>query len=412
MCTGSCARRPAWSSSSTSRGEPPRLSPMAVGRSGSTITRYSYRSRRTEPTHRTAVAASPSSPSRGRVQRRFPCLRHPALLIRGQRSTYTWVQATAPFSLTSCSRRNDTGWHRVTPDDTGRHVAPRSVPGRTSLRIRCPKGRGSSTLPSRTHSDLRIFVSGVSDLAKGTPFLLTLAHRNKPDSRDLQGRLLRNPGAPSRIIRGSPVPQLAGSRSVHHRLIRSRTSPLIVAQGAEAGGHVWGSIGTLVLLPTVVDAVSPTPVIAAGGIGDGRGLAAVLVLGAQAAWMGTRFVVADKTPSDPAYRDRIVLANENDAVLSSGVFDRAFEDAPVRTLNNSTLRRWRESGSPEAGRRPGENDVVAHREDGSPILRYATNPPNPRVAGRSRSDVQLRRSVRRPGPPSPACGGDRARGGC
>jgi nitronate monooxygenase len=57
------------------------------------------------------------------------------------------------------------------------------------------------------------------------------------------------------------------------------------------------------------------------------------------------------------------------------VFDRAFEDAPVRTLNNSTLRRWRESGSPKAGRRPGENDVVAHREDGSPILRYATNPP-------------------------------------
>jgi NAD(P)H-dependent flavin oxidoreductase YrpB (nitropropane dioxygenase family) len=88
---------------------------------------------------------------------------------------------------------------------------------------------------------------------------------------------------------------------------------VIVAQGAEAGGHVWGSIGTLVLVPTVVDAVSPTPVIAAGGIGDGRGLAAVLVLGAQAAWMGTRFVVADETPSDPAYRDRIVLANETDA---------------------------------------------------------------------------------------------------
>jgi NAD(P)H-dependent flavin oxidoreductase YrpB (nitropropane dioxygenase family) len=88
---------------------------------------------------------------------------------------------------------------------------------------------------------------------------------------------------------------------------------VIVAQGAEAGGHVWGSIGTFVLVPTVVDAVSPTPVIAAGGIGDGRGLAAVLVLGAQAAWMGTRFVVADETPSDPAYRDRIVLANETDA---------------------------------------------------------------------------------------------------
>jgi nitronate monooxygenase len=173
---------------------------------------------------------------------------------------------------------------------------------------------------------------------------------------------------------GALVMHTIGTAEEARRAVDSGVD-VIVAQGAEAGGHVWGSIGTLVLVPTVVDAVSPTPVIAAGGIGEGRGLAAVLALGAQAAWMGTRFVVADETPSDPAYRDRIVLASETDAVLSSGVFDRGFENAPVRTLNNSTLRRWREAGSPEAGRRPGENDVVAHREDGSPILRYATNPP-------------------------------------
>jgi nitronate monooxygenase len=173
---------------------------------------------------------------------------------------------------------------------------------------------------------------------------------------------------------GALVMHTIGTAEEARRAVDSGVD-VIVAQGAEAGGHVWGSIGTLVLVPTVVDAVSPTPVIAAGGIGDGRGLAAVLVLGAQAAWMGTRFVVADEGPSDPAYRDRIVQASETDAVLSSGVFDRGFEDAPVRTLDNSTLRRWREAGSPEAGRRPGEDDVVAHREDGSPILRYATNPP-------------------------------------
>jgi hypothetical protein len=58
---------------------------------------------------------------------------------------------------TACSRRNDTGWHRTTSDETGRHVEPGSVPGRSNLRIRCPKGRGSSTLPSRTPSDRRIF---------------------------------------------------------------------------------------------------------------------------------------------------------------------------------------------------------------------------------------------------------------
>lgn len=52
--------------------------------------------------------------------------------------------------LTACSRQDDPRWHRTTPNDTGRHVEPGSVPGWTNLRIRCPKGRGSSTLPSRT----------------------------------------------------------------------------------------------------------------------------------------------------------------------------------------------------------------------------------------------------------------------
>src|SRR5262247_2865667 len=67
---------------------------------------------------------------------------------------------------------------------------------------------------------------------------------------------------------------------------------VIVAQGWEAGGHVRGLIATLPLVPTVVDAVAPVPVIAAGGIADGRGLAAVLALGAQAGWLGTRFLTA------------------------------------------------------------------------------------------------------------------------
>jgi nitronate monooxygenase len=69
-----------------------------------------------------------------------------------------------------------------------------------------------------------------------------------------------------------------------------------VAQGWEAGGHVRGSVATLPLAPAVVDAVAPVPVIAASGIGDARGVAAVLALGAQAAWLGTRFLLAEETP--------------------------------------------------------------------------------------------------------------------
>ena len=67
---------------------------------------------------------------------------------------------------------------------------------------------------------------------------------------------------------------------------------IVVAQGWEAGGHVRGTVATMPLIPAVVDAVSPTPVVAAGGIADGRGLAAVLALGAAGAWIGTRFLAS------------------------------------------------------------------------------------------------------------------------
>src|SRR5689334_20129427 len=72
---------------------------------------------------------------------------------------------------------------------------------------------------------------------------------------------------------------------------------VIVAQGWEAGGHVRSQVATLPLVAAVVDAVSPAPVIAAGGIGDARGVAAVLALGAQAAWLGTRFLLAEESRS-------------------------------------------------------------------------------------------------------------------
>ena len=68
---------------------------------------------------------------------------------------------------------------------------------------------------------------------------------------------------------------------------------IVIAQGWEAGGHVWSRVATLPLVPAVVDAVAPVPVIAAGGIGDARGVAAVFALGAQAAMLGTRFLLAD-----------------------------------------------------------------------------------------------------------------------
>ena len=87
-----------------------------------------------------------------------------------------------------------------------------------------------------------------------------------------------------------------GSAEEARRAVASGVD-IIVAQGWEAGGHVGGRIATLPLVPAVVDAVAPVPVVAAGGIGDARGVAAVLALGAQAAWVGTRFLLAQEMPS-------------------------------------------------------------------------------------------------------------------
>jgi NAD(P)H-dependent flavin oxidoreductase YrpB (nitropropane dioxygenase family) len=133
-------------------------------------------------------------------------------------------------------------------------------------------------------------------------------------------------------------------------------------------------VSTLPLVPAVVDAVAPVPVVAAGGIGDGRGLAAVVALGAQAGWVGTRFLLAEEAAIHPTYRSLLIEASESDTVHSS-LFDVGWENAPHRTLTNSTWRRWREAGSPPAGARPGEGETVAWNESGEPIVRYDFSDP-------------------------------------
>ena len=127
---------------------------------------------------------------------------------------------------------------------------------------------------------------------------------------------------------------------------------IVVAQGWEAGGHVRGTVATLPLVPAVVDAVAPSPVVAAGGIADGRGLAAVMALGASAAWIGTRFLLSDECPIHPHYRERLIAAKETDTLYTS-VYDVGWPDAPHRLLRNSTLTNWENAGSPPAGQSTG-----------------------------------------------------------
>ena len=151
---------------------------------------------------------------------------------------------------------------------------------------------------------------------------------------------------------------------------------VVVAQGWEAGGHVRGEVATLALVPRVVDAVPPTtPVVAAGGIADGRGLAAVLALGAAGAWIGTRFLASEEAAIHPRYRELLLGATEADTAYT-GIFDVRWPDAPHRVLRNETLRAWEAAGRPPGGQRPGEGEVIATSPaSGRRIVRYESATP-------------------------------------
>jgi NAD(P)H-dependent flavin oxidoreductase YrpB (nitropropane dioxygenase family) len=156
---------------------------------------------------------------------------------------------------------------------------------------------------------------------------------------------------------------------------------IIVAQGWEAGGHVRGTVATLPLIPVVVDAVSPAPVVAAGGIADGRGLAAVLALGAAGAWIGTRFLVSKEATIHPRYRELLLAAKETDTVYLEELFDVNWPKAPHRVLRNKTVDAWQAAGCPPSGKRPGEGDVIATSPASGPIVRYQTALPVPDTEG-------------------------------
>ena len=108
---------------------------------------------------------------------------------------------------------------------------------------------------------------------------------------------------------------------------------IVVAQGTEAGGHT-GQVATMPLVPQVVDAVGDrVPVVAAGGIFDGRGLAAALALGADGVWIGTRFIATPEARSAPGYKDALLRTAEDGTVIS-----RAFTGKTLRAVANDTTR--------------------------------------------------------------------------
>lgn len=113
----------------------------------------------------------------------------------------------------------------------------------------------------------------------------------------------------------------------------------LIVQSTEAGGHNHSSAGLMVLLPAVVDAVAPLPVIAAGGIVDGRGLAAALVLGADAVWCGTRFLASEEANAHAEYKRRVVAASVDDTVRTT-LFGAEWPGQPMRVVRNRVVQDW------------------------------------------------------------------------
>jgi len=182
---------------------------------------------------------------------------------------------------------------------------------------------------------------------------------------------------------GALVMQTIASAAEAH-LASEAGADILVGQGWEAGGHVRGKVATFPLVPRMVDAVAPKPVIAAGGIADGRGVAAAFMLGAAGVWVGTRFLLSEEAVIHTVYQQKLLQAAETDAVYST-LFDIGWPNSPHRSLRNDTIEQWEAAGNPPNGHRPNENEVIGAYSDGTFIRRYESSFPAPGDTGQLES---------------------------
>ena len=148
----------------------------------------------------------------------------------------------------------------------------------------------------------------------------------------------------------------------------------IICQGSEAGGHVQSSIPLSCLLPSVVDALGSVPIVAAGGLSNGKDLAWALQQGASAVMLGTRFVATAESFAHPDYKQALVESSSADSTYTQ-CFNRLWPNASHRVLRNNTLDNWEAAGCPQPGQRPGEDDVIAEGSAYESITRYDDSAP-------------------------------------
>jgi NAD(P)H-dependent flavin oxidoreductase YrpB (nitropropane dioxygenase family) len=159
----------------------------------------------------------------------------------------------------------------------------------------------------------------------------------------------------------------------------------LVVQGSEAGGHNRAAAATFSLLPAVIDAIPSMPVVAAGGIADGRTVAAALALGADAVWVGTRLLASFEANAHPQYKDRVVAAGVEDTAHHL-IFGPEFPDALTRGLRNRIVREWERRDDPPPYKIVSDSElpiIGQARFYGQefPMKRFCGFPPTPEFTG-------------------------------
>jgi len=206
-------------------------------------------------------------------------------------------------------------------------------------------GFGTLGMAGRSQSEIRDEIKKVRDLTD-KPFGVDLLAA-VPESLERTADLIIEGGAAAFISGlGVPPPHLVNkfhdaglkvmnvSGTVRHaKAAEAGGLDAVVAQGTEAGGHT-GRIAGMALIPQVVDAVK-IPVLAAGSIVDGRGLAAALALGAQGAWIGTRFIASAEAHAGAMYKQVIVEAGDESTIVT-----RAYSGKPMRVFKNDYIMDW------------------------------------------------------------------------
>ncbi|HYX57501.1 MAG TPA: nitronate monooxygenase family protein, partial [Streptosporangiaceae bacterium] len=303
-------------------------------------------------------------------------IEHPVVGFTPSEGVAAAISRAGGLGVLGCVRFNDPAELDTVLDWMDRNTGGRPYGIDVVMPARVPAEGGQqdlSQLIPQTHKDfveqtlLRLGVPPLPDDAQAADGVLgwlhSVARKHVEVALGHPARLIANalgPPPPDVIAsaheRGMLVAALAGKAEHARRQVASGVD-IVVAQGYEAGGHT-GEVATMVLVPEIVDAVGPdVPVLAAGGIGCGRQVAAALALGAVGAWMGSAWLVTreyQQLSTAPAVQQALLAATSSDTTRS-----RIYSGKPARLLKNRWTEAWEHEDAPEPLRMPLQNLLVS-----------------------------------------------------